>query len=107
MKSRRSPRFDFLTNPTGDSKLELLPIDAGEEEGHVSVYNEPVVVVPDFLMPIPDAPRHPLPRHIPPVSASLQAVAEILASLSSPMNLKNAMYTGDIPNKNASKWKQK
>ncbi len=77
MKPLRSPGFNVLTNPPSDLKLELLPITAGEEEGHVSVYNEPVVVVPDFLMVIPDAPRHSPPHHIPSVSANFQVVAEV------------------------------
>jgi hypothetical protein len=67
----------LLPDAAGNPQLELLPVAAGEEEGHVPVDDEAVEAVPDLLVAVPDAPGDALPCQLPPVPAHLQAVAEV------------------------------
>lgn len=68
----------LLPDAASDSQLELLPVAAREEEGHLSVDDQAVVAVPHRPVAVPDAPRRALPRQLPSFPAHLQAVAEAL-----------------------------
>lgn len=78
-RDRRDPSSSlFLPDPPGDTQLELLPVAAREEQGHVPLDDEPIVAVPDLPVAVPDAPGHPLPDHLAPRAPYLQAVAVVL-----------------------------
>jgi hypothetical protein len=64
--------------PTGDPELELLPVTAGEEEGHVPLDDEPIMAVPHLPVAVTDAPGGALPYHLPAIGTDLQAVAVVL-----------------------------
>jgi hypothetical protein len=64
--------------PTSDPELELLPVTAGEEEGHVPLDDEPIMAVPHLPVAVTDAPGGALPYHLPAIGTDLQAVAVVL-----------------------------
>ena len=68
----------LFPDPPSHPQLQLLPVTAREEQGHVPLDDEPVVAIPDLPVTVSDAPRHPLPDHLAPSAPNLQAVAVVL-----------------------------
>lgn len=68
----------LFPDSTSYPEFQFLPISTREKEGHISLYNETIETVPDFPVAVPDAPWHPLPDHLPPISAHLKTVAVVL-----------------------------
>jgi hypothetical protein len=54
-----------------DTQLELLPVTAREEQGHVPLDDEPVVAIPDPPVTVNDAPGYPLADHLAPSAPRL------------------------------------
>ena len=67
----------FFPNPSCDPKLQLFPFSARKEERHVSLYNEAIVAVSNFLVVVPNASRVALPYQLPPISTHLKAVTVV------------------------------
>lgn len=68
----------FFPNPSGYSKFQFLPVTAREEESHVPLNDQTVKTVANLAVTIPNCSRHPLPCHLPSVSAYLETVGIVL-----------------------------
>lgn len=71
----------FFPYPPGNSKLQLLPIPTGEEEGHASLDNETVMAVPNFPVTIPDTSRGAFPNKLPVAASNFKTVAVIVSAI--------------------------
>ena len=67
----------LLPNPACDPKLELFAVSPREEESHVSLYDQPIMTIPDFPMTISNAPWRSLPQQLPVIPTNLEAIAII------------------------------
>lgn len=67
----------FFPNPSSDPQLQLFPFSSREEQRHVSLYNETIMAVSNFLVVVPNASRVALPNQLPAISTNLEAVTEV------------------------------
>ncbi|GER25179.1 coiled-coil domain-containing protein 92 [Striga asiatica] len=67
----------LLPNAARDSELEFVSVSTGEKEGHIALYDEAVVTVPDLAVGVANASWGPFPCELPPVASDFEAVAVV------------------------------